>query len=264
VGTVAHMTFQGAIFDVDGVLVDSPHERAWRESFRTLMESTWLDVAAHTTYTPAAFSPELYQEIMAGKPRMAGARAALEHFEVPDVEVRAVEYADAKQTRIVALIEAGEFRAFTDALCFILAVKALGIPVACASSSKNANVFLRQIRLDAFAAERHLSYDFIEPGLVLLDLFDADVAGRDFERGKPDPMIFLTAARELGVEPTGCFVVEDAASGITAAKAAGMAGLGVARLDDVPLLERAGADLVVTSLDDVSVAAVKAGRLTRR
>src|SRR4029453_488933 len=35
------MTFQGAIFDVDGVLVDSPHELAWRESFRVLMETEW-------------------------------------------------------------------------------------------------------------------------------------------------------------------------------------------------------------------------------
>jgi beta-phosphoglucomutase len=35
------MTFQGAIFDVDGVLVDSPHELAWRESLRRLMEGEW-------------------------------------------------------------------------------------------------------------------------------------------------------------------------------------------------------------------------------
>ena len=36
--------FQGAIFDVDGVLVDSPHEKAWRESLRELMESDWSDI----------------------------------------------------------------------------------------------------------------------------------------------------------------------------------------------------------------------------
>ena len=35
--------FQGAIFDVDGVLVDSPHEAAWREALRELMESDWKD-----------------------------------------------------------------------------------------------------------------------------------------------------------------------------------------------------------------------------
>ena len=48
-------------------------------------------------------------------------------------------------------------------------------------------------------------------------------------------------------------VVEDAPSGIQAARAGGMLGLGVARLDDAALLEAAGADLVVTSLDEVAV-----------
>ena len=36
--------FQGAIFDVDGVLVDSPHELAWREALQELMEGDWSDV----------------------------------------------------------------------------------------------------------------------------------------------------------------------------------------------------------------------------
>ena len=86
--------------------------------------------------------------------------------------------------------------------------------------------------------------------MTLQELFDADISGRDFPNGKPDPAIFLTAAEELGVSPGACFVVEDSASGIRAAKAAGMAALGVARLDDQALLVEAGADLVVTTLDD--------------
>ena len=36
--------FEGAVFDVDGVLVDSPHEQAWRDSLRELMETEWADV----------------------------------------------------------------------------------------------------------------------------------------------------------------------------------------------------------------------------
>ncbi len=261
---VVSMAFQGAIFDVDGVLVDSPHELAWRESLQRLMTGEWRDAAAGSTYAPDRFTTALYQRIMAGKPRMAGARAALEHFGIPTDDGRVERYAAAKQDQVVGLIEAGRFMAFPDALRFILAVKHAGIPVACASSSKNANLFLRQIRLDTFAAEQRLDYDFIEPGLVLLDLFDADVAGRDFERGKPDPMIFLTAAAELGVAPGTCFVVEDATSGIEAAKAGHMSALGVARLDDTDDLATAGADLVVATLDDVSVDGLAEGRLRER
>ena len=48
------MTFQGVIFDVDGVLVDSPHEQAWREAMRELMESDWAGVRAQTTWSPDA------------------------------------------------------------------------------------------------------------------------------------------------------------------------------------------------------------------
>ena len=195
------MAFQGAIFDVDGVLVDSPHELAWRESLRELMEGEWRDIRDQTSWTAERFTPAVYQQLMAGKPRMAGARAALEHFGVPDVDARAERYAAAKQEHIVKLIEEGRFMAFPDALRFILAVKQLGIRVAAASSSKNAKLFLERIRLDTFAAEQRLDYDFIRPGMTLQELFDADISGRDFPKGKPDPAIFLTAAQELGVPP---------------------------------------------------------------
>jgi trehalose/maltose hydrolase-like predicted phosphorylase/beta-phosphoglucomutase-like phosphatase (HAD superfamily) len=258
------MAFQGAIFDVDGVLVDSPHELAWREALRELMEGEWSDIRDRTSYAPERFTPAVYQQVMAGMPRMAGARAALEHYGVPDVDKRIEQYAAGKQEHVFKLIEAGQFTAFPDALRFILAVKAAGVPVAVASSSKNAELFLRQIRLDTFAAEQRLEYDYIRPGLVLLDLFDANVAGRDFPRGKPDPAIFLAAADELGVRPGTCFVVEDATSGIQAAKAGKMAGLGVARLDDRQMLVDAGADLVVTTLDDVSLDGLREGRLRER
>ncbi|HEY4725690.1 MAG TPA: HAD-IA family hydrolase, partial [Actinomycetota bacterium] len=258
------MAFQGAIFDVDGVLVDSPHELAWRESFRMLMETEWRDIRDQTSYSPERFTPAVYQQVMAGMPRMAGARAAMEHFGVPDIDTRVEQYAAGKQEHVIKLIEEGRFMAFPDALRFILAVKAMGIRVAAASSSKNAGLFLERIRLDSFAAEQRLDYDFIHDGMTLQELFDADISGRDFPKGKPDPTIFLTAAQELGVRPADCFVVEDATSGIQAAKAAGMAALGVARLGDEQLLEGAGANLVVTTLDDVSLRALTEGRLEER
>jgi beta-phosphoglucomutase-like phosphatase (HAD superfamily) len=74
--------FQGAIVDVDAVLADSPHEKAWRESLRELMESSWRDIRDQTTWSLDAFTPHVYQQYVSGKPRTAGARAALDHFGV--------------------------------------------------------------------------------------------------------------------------------------------------------------------------------------
>ncbi|MDQ6837110.1 MAG: HAD-IA family hydrolase [Actinomycetota bacterium] len=257
-------TFQGAIFDVDGVLVDSPHEKAWRESLRELMESEWSDVRDRTTWSPEAFTAHVYQEEMSGKPRQSGARAALEYFKVPDVDRRVDEYAERKQAMVVRLIEAGDFTAFPDALRFIIAVKDLGIGVAAASSSKNAGLFLRQIRLDTFAWDEKISSPSLRPGLTLLEFFDADVSGRDFAHGKPHPEMFLTAAQELGVAPEAAMVMEDASAGVEAAKAGNMAAIGVARAADADLLVAAGADIVVTTLDEVDCAALGDGRLGTR
>jgi beta-phosphoglucomutase len=261
---MASGAFKGAIFDVDGVLVDSPHEQAWREALRELMETDWADIAGRTTWSPEAFTPQVYQQVMSGKPRMSGALAALEYFTVPDAQIRAQAYADHKQDMVIKLIEAGEFEAYPDALRFVLAVRGVGIPVAAASSSKNAGLFLRQIRLDTFAEQEGLHYEFLRPGLSLLDFFDADISGRDFAHGKPDPEIFLTGAAELGVAPEDAFVVEDATSGVQAAKAGGMAALGVARANDEDLLAKADADLVVTSLDEVDVDRLGKHQLARR
>jgi beta-phosphoglucomutase len=235
------------IFDVDGVLVDSPHERAWQESLAALMTGEWRDVAAQTNYTPDRFTSEVYQTRLSGKPRMSGARSALAYFDVPDVERRAAEYSKHKQARIEALIEAGEFVAYGDALRFVTRLKALGVRIAAASSSRNANRFMTQIRLN--------------DGGTLLEAFDANVCGRELRHGKPHPEIFLLAAAELAVAPDRCIVVEDAAAGIAAAKAGGMLGLGIARFNDEDLLVAENADLVVTSLDDVSLPALLEGRL---
>lgn len=151
--------FRGAIFDVDGVLVDSPHERAWRDALKELMETQWSDVQPHTSYSPERFTPQVYQQVMSGKPRFSGAQAALEYFDVPDAETRSRTYGDRKQSMVIELIEAGEFTAYPDALRFIIAVKDAGIRVAAASSSKNAGLFLRQIRLDTVAEENGLESD---------------------------------------------------------------------------------------------------------
>jgi HAD superfamily hydrolase (TIGR01509 family) len=230
-------TLKAAIFDVDGVLLASPHEQAWREALTGFAD-------------PGLFTTALYQGVVAGKPRLSGARAALEALGVPDAERQAIRYAERKQKRLEELIAAGSVAAFPDALRFVQALAALGWPMAVASSSKNANDMMRLIPMGS--------------GRSLLDVFGANVCGRDLPRGKPDPAIFLLAAAELQVEAASCFVAEDAPAGIEAARAGKMAGLGVARHNDTALLRMAGADLIVTSLDDVAVDELADGRLCRR
>lgn len=56
----------------------------------------------------------------------------------------------------------------------------------------------------------------------LRPLFDDIVTGEDVPRGKPDPGLFLLAAKRLGVEPSHCLVYEDSPEGMRAAQAAGM------------------------------------------
>lgn len=231
------MRFQGALFDVDGVLVDSPHEAAWRAALADLMAGPWRAVALATDYRPAAFTTEVYLTHLAGKPRLAGAAAALAYFGVLDPDGRRAQaYADAKQAAIDALIERRAFTAFPDGIRLLLRLRAAGVRLAAASSSKNANAFLARVP--------------VGDG-TLLDLFHANLCGRDFARGKPDPAIFLAAADALELPPAACVVVEDAVAGVQAARAAAMACVGVARLDDAAALRAAGATLVVASLDEV-------------
>jgi len=169
---------------------------------------------------------------------------------VPDAGRQTVAYAEQKQKRLEELIHAGSVAAFPDALRFVQAIGALGWPMAVASSSKNANQMMRQIHVDSARS--------------LLDLFSANVCGRDLRQGKPNPEIFLLAAAELRVAPAHCFVVEDAPAGIEAARAGRMTALGVARLRDAVLLRAAGADVVVTSLDEIEIDELADGRLCRR
>ena len=76
--------------------------------------------------------------------------------------------------------------------------------------------------------------------------------------------MFLTAAHELGAAPEAAIVMEDAAAGVMAAKAGGMAAIGIARAHDADLLSAAGADIVVTTLDQVDVTALSDGRLATK
>ena len=226
-----------AIFDVDGVLLASPHERAWREALKGFAD-------------PARFTSDMYEDKVAGKPRLAGAVAALEALGVPNAVGQAAAYAERKQKRLEELIHAGSVAAFPDALRLVQAIAALGWPMAAASSSKNANGMMKAIRLAS--------------GKSLLDMFAVNAPGWDLPRGKPDPAIFLLAAKGLKMEPASCFVAEDAPAGMQAARAGGMTALGVARRGDEAVLWAAGADVVVTSLDEVAIDDLAAGQLSRK
>lgn len=93
----------------------------------------------------------------------------------------------------------------------------------------------------------------LEP-LGLRDRFDAIVSADDVGRGKPDPLVFLTAAERLGVAHARCVVVEDAPAGLEGARRAGMASIGVLS----PHHAHLEADLVVESLEKIATGAFDA------
>ncbi len=230
-------SLRAAIFDVDGVLVNSPHERAWREALTGFAD-------------PAGFTTAFYQANVAGRPRLEGARAVLERLGGPEAARRSADYADKKQALIDRLIKEGSFEVFPDAMRFAAALNVAGLRLALASSSKNAAAMLARLKLP--------------DGRTLLSLFDADLSGHEVPKGKPDPALFLLAAEAVKTSPAQCIVVEDAPAGIRAARAGGMTAIGIARLGDEVLLSEAGADLVVTSLDQVEVATLAEGTLRAR
>ena len=89
--------------------------------------------------------------------------------------------------------------------------------------------------------------------------FSALSAMEDTQRGKPDPQVFQVAAAKLGVPAGSCIVFEDAVAGVEAARAGGMKCIAVTFVGHHPpeKLQAAGADLVVPSLEMVSVETVR-------
>ena len=84
------------------------------------------------------------------------------------------------------------------------------------------------------------------------------VCAEDVTRGKPDPDVYLSAARALGVSPTDCIVIEDAPAGVRAARAAGMA---VVALTTTHSRENLLADAWAPSLAPIKIRRVDQGRL---
>jgi HAD superfamily hydrolase (TIGR01509 family) len=101
------------------------------------------------------------------------------------------------------------------------------------------------------ASQGELTKTRLTLGLTgLRDLFPpgALFSAYDVPRPKPDPALFRQAAATMGVQPSGCTVIEDTPSGVTAAVAAGMRAIGYAADSDERALRNAGAE-IIRSLD---------------
>lgn len=174
------MGIAGAIFDLDGVIANSVpfHFRAWKKMFEEYGHK---------------FSMEEYLAKVDGRPRLEGAAAIL--TELPPEEIE--KAGGKKQGYYLKFLDREPIEIFQSSIEIIKGLKAKGIKLAAASSSKNAVRILKKINL--------------------FDIFEVNVSGADFEKGKPDPEIFLTAASKLGLKPEECVVFEDAKSGVEAA-----------------------------------------------
>jgi beta-phosphoglucomutase len=209
----------GVIFDFDGVIVDShpAHIKAWKEFLLSKGE---------------AFDDTELSFVREGAKR----EEILRHFLGELTPEQMASYGAEKDKVLQA--GASELKLVLGFTEFLLHLESAALPSAVATSGSRSRV------------EQTLK------ALNLCKRFRAVVTGNDVERGKPDPDLFLLAAKALQLEPSSILVCEDAVAGVLAAKTAGMKCVGIAANGRESLLKQAGADLVVedfthTSLDDV-------------
>jgi len=112
---------------------------------------------------------------------------------------------------------------------------------------------LGRVHIAVASCGSRLRVDYLLDHLQLQRSFRTVVTGDDVPNGKPDPAIFLEAVRRLQVRCAEVLVVEDAVSGVKAAKSAGMKCLAVASNGRESLLRVAGADCVVADFVDISL-----------
>lgn len=189
------------IWDFDGVVVETPHEKAWR--------------LACEKWGIKGFTHEFYSKYVSGRPRLEGALnivSLLKHQGLRDRKVleEAEIFAELKTRIYIELLQSGEYRVRRDVVGFIQAARREGIIQILASASKNVGL-LQGVELT--------------PGTKLSDLFDVDVSGSaDSKLG-----VFSNAAakaRELLGELTCVVFFDDAPSGVEAAKRLGGKAVG--------------------------------------
>ncbi|RCX16236.1 beta-phosphoglucomutase [Fontibacillus phaseoli] len=191
-------TMKGAIFDLDGVIVDTAkyHYLAWRSLAQRLgFEFTEED-----------------NERLKGVSRMESLQILLEVGGVEADEAERLEMADAKNKEYVDYISRLEpSEILPGARAYLLLLRSKGVKVALGSASKNA--------------------EFILNRLGITELFDAIIDGTKVSKAKPDPEVFLAASAALGLEPSECVVFEDAAAGVQAGISAGSKVVGIGSAD---------------------------------
>jgi beta-phosphoglucomutase family hydrolase len=236
--------FDAVLFDLDGVLTEtaSVHAACWKQLF-----DEFLRERSEQTGEPfQAFDAEKDYRLYAdGKPRADGVRDFLHArgIRLPEGEPDdppgrgTVTGLGARKDGLVhEVLESRGVEAFEGSAALVRALRAAGFKTAVVSSSRNCRAVLEAARIS--------------------DLFDARVDGEVAARrglpGKPRPDTFLAAARDLGVEPARAVVVEDAISGVQAARDGGFAlVIGVDRHGDPEELRASGADLVVSDLGEL-------------
>ena len=211
------MSFAGIIFDMDGVLCDS-------EDFMAEAAAAMFAETYGVTVQPDEFRP--FRGM--GEDRYLGG-VARHHGVALNLAVDKNRAYEIFLQRIP-----GRLQPLPGAHEFIASCRARGCKLAVATSAD-------RMKLNGMLPEIGLPHR----------LFDAIVTGSDVTRKKPDPEIFLTAARLIGLPAPECLVVEDAASGVQAAKAAGSRCLALTTSLDAGALRALGADWVAGNLAGV-------------
>ncbi len=190
---MATRTFDGVIFDMDGVLCDS--------------EPFIADAAAEMLrrrYGIAVAREDFLPFVGTGEDRFISGAAA-SHGVTVDLAV------DKPATYQIYLeLIRGSLQPIPGAAAFLAAARAIGLRMALATS----------------ADRRKLEGNLAAIGIPE-SAFDAVVTAEHVTRTKPDPETFLVAAGMLGLPPARCLVVEDARNGVMAGRAAGCAVLGI-------------------------------------
>ena len=235
------MTDFAILFDLDGVISDTAatHAKAWKKVFNML-------IAKRDLNEPPFSVPSDYLHYLDGKTRLVGIESFLHsrNIELPlgeatDTSLETVRGIGNRKNKLFQdiLVEEG-VKIFEDALNIITNLRDAGAAIGIASSSKNAKIVLENGQIASY-------FRSITDGLV---------AEENNVASKPSPEFYRYAAAHIGFAPSRCIVIEDAISGVVSAKEAGIgAVIGIARNGDLHKLEECGADLVVESMNDISV-----------